>query len=150
VIIVVRRIVIKEARAPYTIPVSEEDLGEGPVVLERDGEAVAALVPIEEYRQFVAWREKAKQAAARQAQLRKFQREREAYLRLKPQLLQTYPGQFVAIYQGKVVDVDRDKQALAKRILERYGNEPVYIQLVAEELRTFEIPSPETEPHASI
>ena len=146
----VKKITIKETRAPYTIPVSEEDLGEGPVVLERDGEAVAAPVPIEEYRQFVAWREEVKRAAIRQDQLQKFEREREAYLRLKPQLLQTHPGRFVAIYQGKVVDVDQDKQALAKRVIERYGNEPVYIQLVAEELRTFEIPSPETEPHASI
>ncbi len=146
----VKKIAIKEERAPYTIPVSEEDLSEGPVVLERDGEPVAALVPIEEYRQFVAWREKAEQAATRQAQLQKFEREREAYLRLKPQLLQTHPGQFVAIYQGEVVDVDQDKQALAERVIERYGNEPVYIQLVAEELRAFEIPSPETESHASI
>jgi len=141
---------IREARTRYGLSLDEARLAKGPVIIERQGKPFAAIIPFAEYETYKAWREREKQAAVRRAHLQKFEREREAYLRLKPQLLQTYRGQFVAIHEGKVADMDQDNHELVKRIIERYGNEPVYIQLVAEEPRTFEIPSPEMEFHASL
>jgi len=143
VIIMVKKITIKETRAPYTIPVSEEDLSEGPVVLERNGEAVAALVPIEEYRQFAAWREQREKEARQRARMEAFERERAAFLRLKPQLLNTHRGLWVAIVGEQVVDSDTDSRALARRVYARFGYVPAYIQLVSEEMPSVELPSPE-------
>jgi len=139
----VKKIAIKEARAPYTIPVSEEDLSQGPVVLERDGEPVAALVPIEEYRQFAAWREQWEKEARQRARMEAFERERAAFLRLKPQLLDTHRGLWVAIVGERVVDSDTDSRALARRVYARFGYVPAYIQLVSEEMPSVELPSPE-------
>jgi PHD/YefM family antitoxin component YafN of YafNO toxin-antitoxin module len=143
VITMVKKIAIKETRAPYTIVVSEEDLGQGPVVLERNGEAVAALVSIEEYRQFVAWREQREKEARQRARMEAFERERAAFLRLKPQLLDTHRGLWVAIVGERVVDSDADSRALARRVYARFGYVPAYIQLVSEEMPSVELPSPE-------
>ena len=139
---------IKEAKTQYALPLDETRLAEGPLIVEREGKPVAAIIPFIEYEKYQAWREQEKQAATHRAQLQKFEREKEAYLHLKPQLLQTHRGQFVAIHESKVVDADQDKRELVRRVVEHYGNEAVYIQLVAEELPSFEIPSPETESHA--
>lgn len=145
-----RTIEIKETKARYALPLDEAQLAEEPLIVERQGEPIAAIIPFVEYERYRAWREKEEQATVHRTQLQKFERERAAYLRLKPQLLQTHRGQFVAIHEGQVVDADQNNRELTRRVIERYGNEPIYIQLVAEELRSFEIPSPETKPHASL
>ena len=41
-----RRVILKEAQAPYTLAIEEEALSREPFVLGRDGEAVAAIIPI--------------------------------------------------------------------------------------------------------
>lgn len=53
----VKKVILREPRAPYTLTVDDETLGHEPVILERDGQPVAALVPIAEYEAFRAWRE---------------------------------------------------------------------------------------------
>ncbi len=62
-----RRVALKEAHAPYTLAIEEEALSREPFVLERDGEPVAAIIPITEYQAFRAWRE----ARGRQEKQRK-------------------------------------------------------------------------------
>ena len=52
-----KKLILREPRAPYTLNVDDETLGHEPVILERDGKPVAALVPIAEYEAFRAWRE---------------------------------------------------------------------------------------------
>ena len=139
----VKRISIKETRAPYTIPVSEDDLAEGPIILERNGDAVAVLVPVQEYQQFITWRERQEKEARHRARMEAFERERAAFFRLKPQLLDTHRGLWVAVIGEQVVGADADKQALAKRVYARFGYVPAYIQLVSEEMPSVELPSPE-------
>ena len=56
-----RRVALKESRAPYTLTLGEEVLSEEPVILERDGKAVAAVIPMAEYEAYRAWREAAQQ-----------------------------------------------------------------------------------------
>ena len=139
----VKRIPLKETQAPYTIPVSEDDLAEGPIILERNGDAVAALVPIEEYQRFLAWLEQQEKRARRRARQEAFERERAAFLRLKPQLLETHRGLWVAVVGEQVVDSDTDDRTLARRVYARFGYIPAYIQLVDEEMPSAELPSPE-------
>jgi hypothetical protein len=53
--------------------------------------------------------------------------ETQAFWAMHEQLLSRYEGQHVAMYQGEVVDHDRDASRLEKRIRERFGWLPVLI-----------------------
>ena len=57
----VRRIVLKESQAPYTATFGEEIVGDEPLILERDGRAIAVVIPLAEYEAFRAWREASEQ-----------------------------------------------------------------------------------------
>jgi PHD/YefM family antitoxin component YafN of YafNO toxin-antitoxin module len=151
---------IKEARAIYgpDLP-SPEEVAEGPVIIRREGKPYAVAIPLDDYHRFQEWREKAEREVQTQAQdkaLRQpfdraqdkaqdeaWEKERAAFHRLKPQLLQTHKGLYVAIHGGQVVDADTDNLALAQRAMSKLRGKPFYLQLVSEEPRTFEVPSPE-------
>jgi uncharacterized protein (DUF3084 family) len=63
----------------------------------------------------------------------KWEREYQAFRQLRPQLLNTHRGQYVAIHNGQVVDSGNDKVALALRVLAKIGNVSIHVGLVAEE-----------------
>jgi hypothetical protein len=63
----------------------------------------------------------------------KFEREREAFARLLPDLLHTQRGNYVAIHDGAVVDTGADQVEVAKRAYAKYGNVPIYVGLVTDE-----------------
>lgn len=52
-----KKLELKEARAPYNISLDEALLSDEVVILEKEGQPVAALVPMAEYAAFRAWRE---------------------------------------------------------------------------------------------
>jgi serine phosphatase RsbU (regulator of sigma subunit) len=54
-------------------------------------------------------------------------RETQAFWAMRDELLKVYPGQHVALYQGKLVDHDEDAARLEKRVRERWGSLPVLI-----------------------
>ena len=49
----------------------------------------------------------------------------EAYKQMHSQLVQTYIGQFVAIYEGEIVDHDADKEALFLRVKDNFPDQIV-------------------------
>ena len=53
-----RTVVLKEAQAPYILSLDEAALGRETVILEREGQPVAAVVPFADYEAFAAWRER--------------------------------------------------------------------------------------------
>lgn len=53
-----------------------------------------------------------------------------AYHRLHAMLWQTYPGQYVAIQGGKVIDHDQDRVALSRRVRTRLPDQFVLIRRV--------------------
>jgi hypothetical protein len=63
----------------------------------------------------------------------KWQCEHRAFLHLLPSLLTAYRGQYVAIHEGKVVDSGPELVPLTLRTHQRYGNVPIYIDLVTDE-----------------
>jgi len=130
---------LKEAQAKYSISLNKTDLTQGPVILEHEGEPVAAVVPIAEYREFEAWRER--EAKTRAGSDEAFERARAAFERLKPELLKTHRGQFVAVVNEQVVDVDTDRVKLVLRVYDRLGYRPIYVQLVEEGLPRRRLPS---------
>lgn len=60
-----------------------------------------------------------------------FAREKQAFWAMHEAMLQQYEGQYVAVYEGKVVDSDQDKVALALRIYRTYGYVPIFVHLVS-------------------
>ena len=141
---------LKETGATYALALGEAQLRQAPFTIERDGEPVAAVVPIEEYWDFIAWRERARPRSAahiegatpRNEALAALEKERAAFLRLKDQLLRTCRGKFVAILHGEVIDVDEDDRALTRRVYAEHGYVPVYIDQVVQELPVRHILSP--------
>jgi antitoxin (DNA-binding transcriptional repressor) of toxin-antitoxin stability system len=141
---------LEETRTAYALTLDEARLRQAPFTIERDGEPVAAVVPIDEYREFIAWREQAGHRSAVHAReqtpqnevLTALEKERAHFLRLKDQLLRTHRGKFVAILNGEVIDVDEDGKALTRRVYAEYGYVPIYIDRVVEERPVRQIPSP--------
>lgn len=77
---------------------------------------------------------------------RAMEQEAEAFRRLHPDLLAAIPGQYAAIYQGKLVDHDFDQLVLVQRIEVRFGGRPVLIRQVQPEVeQTVMVRSPRIE-----
>lgn len=58
------------------------------------------------------------------------QREIAAYQQLHPMLVQTHLGDYVAVYQGKVVDYSTELDEIADRIDENYPDQVVLVRQV--------------------
>lgn len=71
-----------------------------------------------------------------------FEQEVAAFERLKPTLIEQYPGQFVAIYQGEVIATGDEKLALLEQVREQFGNIVCYIEKASPNSpRTVRMPS---------
>lgn len=56
--------------------------------------------------------------------------ERQAFWAMHAQLLSMYEGKYVAVLNGQVVDSDVDERALVQRVYQKFGYQPMYVQLV--------------------
>jgi len=74
--------------------------------------------------------ETAIRAYLRQLDRDRIRAEAEAYRSLHTELTKKYVDQYVAIHNGRLVDNDKDFQAIHGRIRQRFGNQPVLIRLV--------------------
>ncbi len=144
-----KTVTLKETRAIYAVTPDEAQLSQAPFTIERDGNPVAAVIPIDEYREFTAWREQAGSRpaahggdASRNEALAALEKERAAFLRLKEQLLRTHRGKYVAILDGQVIDADADDRVLTKRVYAEHGYVPIYIDQVTKEAPVRRLLSP--------
>ncbi|NLF71999.1 MAG: hypothetical protein GX575_23450 [Candidatus Anammoximicrobium sp.] len=62
----------------------------------------------------------------------KWERERAAFVEMRPELLKGYRDQFVAIHEGEVVASGTDKITVALRAYGEHGRIPIYVGLVSE------------------
>jgi dCTP deaminase len=76
--------------------------------------------------------------------LASFEREEQAFERLKPQLLKTHRGQYVAIRDERAVLFGANKTELAKRVYEEFGYRPLYIGLLEQGAEVVHVPTPRT------
>ena len=60
----------------------------------------------------------------------KFACERQAFWAMHAQLVSRYEGKYVAVLNGQVVDSDIDERALVQRVYQKFGYQPIYVQLV--------------------
>ncbi len=73
-------------------------------------------------------------------------KEERAFRKLHPTLLNQYAGEFVAIYQGEMVDHDPDQLVLLQRKRQKYPGQVVLIaRLVAEPEEIYHFRSPRLE-----
>jgi hypothetical protein len=73
-------------------------------------------------------------------------RERKAFIALHPTLLAQYPGEYVAIHSGALIDHDKDGLALSLRVHQRFPDEFVWIApLKAQALEEWVVRSPRFE-----
>ena len=110
-----------------------------PVFIEDNGQPVAVIVPIAEYQAFQKWKESTASSARADDRVI-FEREKAAFERMKPQLLQQYPGKCVAVVNEQVIEVGDDKLAVLARVHEKFGRVPVYVQWVTEQPRVYHLP----------
>jgi hypothetical protein len=126
----VKKLTLKETRAPYNLSLDDTILTDEVVILEKDGQPVAALVPIAEYTAFQAWREKKEHHQVSHAEEAAIEREHAAFQQLLPELLKQYEGRVVAIHNGKVVAIGEDRMELWEQVRQQLGHVPIYVQTV--------------------
>ncbi len=56
-----------------------------------------------------------------------------AFERMKSELLQMHPSEFVAIYQEQIVGFDQDEMNLIRRVYEQFGSVPCYVEKIVPE-----------------
>ena len=66
--------------------------------------------------------------------------EERAFGQLRSRLLRQYAGQYVALYQGQVVDHNPDDEELAGRMFARLGDMPFYIAQVDKTPAVIDLP----------
>ena len=77
----------------------------------------------------------------------KWDREYQAFLRLKPDLLQSHSGKYVAVHEGRVVGSGDDQVKVALNAYAKFGYTPIYVGLVSDApLQPVRIPSPQLLP----
>ena len=69
--------------------------------------------------------------------------ERRAFERQRAQLMRRYPGEYVALSGERVVDHDKQDEALAARMFKKFGNAAFYIGCLEQSPTVYEVPSPE-------
>jgi len=72
----------------------------------------------------------------------RFEEEKRAFERLKPELMKNHRGEYVVIRDGKAVLFGRNKAELARKAYEKFGYRPLYIGLVQEGPEVVHIPTP--------
>ena len=71
------------------------------------------------------------------------EQEQAAFHRMLPDLLRQYKGQYVAVYQGEVIDHDQDQTALVVRLDQAHPDDIVLVKLVTDKPdRMLRMPSP--------
>jgi hypothetical protein len=62
----------------------------------------------------------------------KWEREYRVFQSLRPTLLATHRGKYVAVHAGQVVESGDDKVAVAQQAYARFGYQPIYVGLVSD------------------
>lgn len=69
-------------------------------------------------------------------------REMTAYAAMHPGLWKQYPGQYVAVYEGRLIDHDTSDMALSQRVNENYPDVFVWMcKVEPQPFRTLQMPS---------
>ncbi len=128
---------LREVSVPYTVNAEDETIGRDTIIIRRNGEPIAVVLPFAEYEGLLA-HQSAQMAAIDPI----FDRERAAFQRLLPELLVAHRGEWVAIVNEQPVDFGSDFSSVIVRVRRRFGQRPVYVHEILERPRIYKISSP--------
>ena len=131
---------LKEVSVPYTVNPEDEAIGRDTIIIRRNGEPVAVVVPYAEYTELLA--RPSPQSSEPVSDNPDFARERAAFRRLLPELLKAHRGEWVAIVDEQAVEFGPDFGSVILRVRERFGQRPVYVQEILEKPRVYKIGPP--------
>jgi hypothetical protein len=137
-----RTLILKDRTAGYnalselTEPVTE------PLVIERNGQTLGVLISTEDYRRVAPLIAHEPASPWIEEQTRLIKLEIEAYGRMKPELLKSHAGQWVAILDGELQDSDASESALVKRVHKRFGRRTMLIRQVLEQQPVYHMGGP--------
>ena len=137
-----KTITLKELPAEYAAAIERMSEGGKPLVLEQDGKPALVVLPYAEYQALAALREDEQGKAWIQEQHEILMREQAAFERMKPELLETHKGKYVAVHNGELVDSDEDENALADRVYGKFGYRTILMTEVTEIPRVYHVNSP--------
>ena len=124
---------LKEVSMPYLVNAEDEAVGRDTIVIRRNGEPVAVVVPFAEYQALVT------QPLFGDPGLTQ---ERAAFQRLLPELLKAHQGEWVAIVDGQPVQFGPDFSSVIVPVRQRFGQRPVYVHEISEQARIYKFSSP--------
>jgi len=124
---------IKEVNAPYIVDAEDKSIGRETIIIRHDGEPVAVIVPYADYTELIA--RQPGRPVETSSDESAFERERAAFRRLLPELINTHRGEWVAIVDEQAVEFGIDFSSVIRRVRERFGQRPVYVQEVLEKPR---------------
>lgn len=131
--------IVKEVNAPYTVNPDDESPGAETIIVRRNGEPVAAVLPYAEYQSLVQTRT---ENLPRQPGDPEFERNRAAFYRLLPGLLKEHRGEWVAIVDEQAVEFGPTSAIVLTRVYDRLGHVRLYVQEISEQPRVYRMPSP--------
>jgi hypothetical protein len=131
-----RHLELRDSKELYQVSMDAGELEREPIVLEKNGEPVAAVISYDEFRAYRKWK---KQTPHRELP-EYFLKDQKVFRQMLPSLLETHRDKWVAIYQGEIVDQADKLGELADRVYAKYGYRAIYMDQVTEP-RVYRIPS---------
>jgi hypothetical protein len=128
---------LKEVSTPYTVNAEDEAIGRDTIVIRRNNQPIAVVLPYAEYEELLL-----RPAVGSAGDNPTFERERAAFQRLLPELLRTHRGEWVAIVDGQPVQFGSDFSSVIVPVRQRFGQRPIYVHEISEEPRLYTISSP--------
>jgi len=127
---------IHEVQTPYIVKSEDEAIGKDTIFIKQDGEPIAVIVPYAEYQQ---WQAHKVSSFAYSLEDQDFERQWAAFQRLKPDLLKKHEGLWVGIVHEQVAAIGDSSNSVLEKILNEYGDVPMYIQEVRAEPRVYQM-----------
>lgn len=112
------------------IRLERKSLQRNGILLKEDGKPVATLMPVITDKLAKNEEEASFARPHEAARFPEFEQEIMAFEQMKPELLKQYPGQAVAIYQGKVVATGENKMAALRNAEKLLGSIRCYVEWV--------------------
>ena len=132
---------LREVNAPYTVDPDDESVGRETIIIRRNGEPVAAVVPYAEYQKLLALTELAPLPPQLPSDPQ-FEKQYAAFQRLLPELLKEHRGEWVGIVNEQASVFGQTSSAVLVEICKRFGDAPMCIQQVREQPRIYRMGGP--------
>jgi len=132
---------LREVNAPYTVDPDDESVGRETIIIRRNGEPVAAVVPYAEYQEWLALKAPLS-APSRPPSDPQFEKQYAAFQRLLPELLKEHRGEWVGVVNEQASVFGQTSSAVLVEICKRFGDVPMCIQQVREQPRIYRMGGP--------